>query len=144
MCSVLEGPGQVTRSQSRRSLGAPEEQGAPGTFEQITDEKTEDRHVRERQEAGSKRGGARTEGRKAQRERSRRGSRRAGVHSREDGVEGSEWRSDVLWISCEQDGSGGRAVNRRGRDNGEGEQETAGLQERCAGEALGGVGSRYI
>ena len=59
-------------------------------------------------------------------------------------MEGSEWRSDVLWLSCEQDGSGGRAVNRRGRDNGEGEQETAGLQERCAGEALGGVGSRYI
>ena len=74
MCCVLEGPGQVTRSQSHRSLGAPEERGAPGAFEQITDEKTKDWHMRERKEAGSKRGGARTEGRKAERERSRRGA----------------------------------------------------------------------
>lgn len=30
----------------------------------------------------------------------------------------------MLWLSCEQDGSGGRAVNRRGRDNGEGERQS--------------------
>lgn len=47
-------------------------------------------------------GSAQTEGHRAQWERSRRGLLQGWrVHSREEGVEGSEWRSDVLWLSCE-------------------------------------------
>lgn len=92
-------------------------------------------------------GGARTDSHKAQWERSRRGLLQGWhAHSREEGEEGSECGTDALWLSYQQDGSGGRAVNRRGRDNGEGERQSGdpGLRERCAGEAPGGVGSRYV
>ena len=84
--------------------GAPEEQGAAGSSEQITDEKM----APERQEQEVERGGAQTEGHRAWWDGSRWGLLQGWrVHSREEGVEGSKWRSDVLWLSCEQDGSGG-------------------------------------